>query len=102
MRILAFNIAHDSAVCSLLNGKIEFFCKEERLTRKKRDKHPFKSMELYENLKLGKVDHVLYLTPSNCEPDIEHVWRNYVNKKFNIEMENYSSLLHHKCHASLA
>tara|TARA_R100000742_G_C4277906_1_gene100177 strand:+ start:325 stop:1956 length:1632 start_codon:yes stop_codon:yes gene_type:complete len=102
MRILAFNIAHDSAVCSLLNGKIEFFCKEERLTRKKRDKHPFKSMELYESLKLGKVNHVLYLTPSNCEPDIEHVWRNYVNKKFNVEMENYSSLLHHKCHASLA
>lgn len=102
MRILAFNIAHDSAVCSLLNGKIEFFCKEERLTRKKRDRHPFKSIELYESLNLGKVDHILYLTPSNCEPHIEAVWRQYITKKFNIEMENYSSLLHHKCHASLA
>jgi carbamoyltransferase len=102
MRILAFNIAHDSSVCSLLDGKIEFFCKEERLTRNKRDRHPFKSIELYESLKLGKIDHVLYLTPSNNEPDIETVWRNYINKKFNIEMENYSSLLHHKCHASLA
>ena len=102
MRILAFNIAHDSAVCSLLNGKIEFFCKEERLTRKKRDRHPFKSIELYESLNLGKIDHILYLTPSNCEPHIEAVWRQYITKKFNIEMENYSSLLHHKCHASLA
>jgi len=102
MRILAFNITHDSSVCSLLDGKIEFFCKEERLTRKKRDKHPFKSLELYADLKLGKVDHALYLTPLNCEPDIETVWENYINKKFNVEMENYSSLLHHKCHASLA
>ena len=102
MRILAFNIAHDSAVCSLLNGRIEFFCKEERLTRKKRDKHPFKSTELYQTLNLGKIDHILYLTPSNCEPHIEAVWRHYITKKFNMEMENYSFLLHHKCHASLA
>ena len=102
MRILAFNIAHDSSVCSLLNGKIEFFCKEERLTGIKRDKQPFKSIELYESLKFGKIDHILYLTPSNCQPDIEFMWKTYIKKKFNIEMENYSSLTHHKCHASLA
>jgi carbamoyltransferase len=102
MRILALNITHDSAVCSLLDGKVEFFCKEERLTGIKRDRHPFKSLELYESLKFGKIDHILYLTPSNCEPDIEFMWKTYIKKKFNMEMENYSSLLHHKCHASLA
>ena len=102
MRILAFNIAHDSSVCSLKDGKVEFFCKEERLSRHKRDKHPFKSLELFASLDYGKVDHVLYLTPSNNEPDIERVWRMYINKKFDVEMENFSSLLHHQCHASLA
>lgn len=102
MRILAFNITHDSSVCSLVDGKIEFFCKEERLTGIKRDKHPFKSIELYESLKLGKIDHILYLTPSNNEKEIEFVWKTYIEKKFNKEMENFSSLLHHECHANLA
>lgn len=102
MRILAFNIAHDSAVCSILDGKIEFFCKEERLTRIKRDKHPFKSLELYSSLNLGKIDHIIYHTPSNNEKDVEYVWSNYISKIFNKEMENYSSLSHHLCHANLA
>jgi carbamoyltransferase len=102
MRILAFNIAHDSSVCSFVDGKIEFFCKEERLTGIKRDKHPFKSIELYESLKLGKIDHILYLTPSNNEKDVEFVWKTYIEKKFNKEIENFSSLLHHECHANLA
>jgi predicted NodU family carbamoyl transferase len=47
MRILAFNISHDSSVCIINDGEIEFFCKEERLSRVKRDKHPFKSLEKY-------------------------------------------------------
>src|SRR5210317_102013 len=102
MRILAFNIAHDSAVCSILDGKIEFFCKEERLTRIKRDKHPFKSLELDSSLNLGKIDHILYHTPSNNEKDVEYVWSNYISKMYNKEMENYSSLSHHLCHANLA
>ena len=41
MRIVAFNVTHDSSVCSLKDGEIEFFCKEERLSKVKRDKHPF-------------------------------------------------------------
>jgi predicted NodU family carbamoyl transferase len=102
MRILAFNVTHDSSVCSLNNGKVEFFCKEERLSRKKRDKHPFKSLELYHSLNFGKIDHILYLTPSNNEYLGEIVYKEYINKKFNLDLENYSSLLHHKCHAALA
>ena len=102
MRIIAFNTAHDSSVCSIHNRKIEFFCKEERLTRTKRDKNPFKSLELYGSLNLGKIDHFLYHTPSNDEASSEFFYRNYIRKKFNIEMENYSVLSHHKCHAALA
>ena len=102
MRIVAFNAAHDSSVCSINNGKIEFFCKEERLTRIKRDKNPFKSLELYGSLNFGKIDHMLYHTPSNDETATEFFYRNYIRKKFDIEMENYSVLSHHKCHAALA
>ena len=102
MRILAFNAAHDSSVCSIHNGKIEFFCKEERLVKIKRAKNPFNSLELYKSLKFGKVNHILYHTPSNDEPDAFSSYKTYIHKKFNIEMENYSALSHHKCHAALA
>jgi len=102
MRILAFNAAHDSSVCSIQDGKIEFFCKEERLTRIKRDKNPFKSLELYGSLNFGKIDHILYHAPSNDEASTEFFYRNYIRKKFDIEMENYSVLSHHRCHAALA
>ena len=102
MRILAFSVAHDSSVCCLNNGEIEFFCKEERVSRKKRDQVPFKSLELFkENIK-GKIDHVLYCTPSNSQKDIEGVFSIYINKIFDTPMENYSSLRHHDCHMALA
>jgi len=102
MRILAFNVTHDSSVCSIYNGKIEFFCKEERISRIKRDKNPFKSLDLYHSLNFGPIDHVLYLTPSNNEIETENTYRAYIKKKFNMEIENFSPLLHHMCHASLA
>lgn len=102
MRILAFNAAHDGSVCSLHNGKIEFFCKEERLVKIKRASDPFKSLELYNSLNFGKINHILYHTPSNYEAGKEELYRVYIHRKFNIEMENYSALSHHKCHAALA
>jgi carbamoyltransferase len=102
MRVLAFNTAHDSSVCSINDGKIEFFCKEERLTGIKRDKNPFKSLELYSSLNFGKIDHILYHTPSNNEISTEFFYKTYISKKFGVEMENYSSLKHHDCHAALA
>lgn len=102
MRILAFNTAHDSSVCVINDGKLEFFCKEERLSKVKRDKNPFKSLELYKSLNYGKVDHVLYAVASNIEKDVESVYYQYIRKNFDVEMENFSVLLHHKCHASIA
>ena len=102
MRILSFSVAHDSSVCSLNNGKIEFFCKEERLSRKKKDMHPFKSLELYKSLNFGEIDYVLYNIPSNDMHDFEFLYRQYTEKIFNKKLENYSNLNHHKCHASLA
>ena len=40
MRILGISGAHDASVCVLTDGVIERFYKEERLTKKKRDKSP--------------------------------------------------------------
>jgi carbamoyltransferase len=102
MRILAFGINHDSSVCSIHDGKLEFFCKEERLTRIKRDHSPFNSLKKFDDLKLGKVDHVLYTTPSNNNTSIEKEYQEYVKETFGVEMENYSHIRHHLCHASLA
>lgn len=102
MRILAFSVAHDSSVCCLKNGEIEFFCKEERVSGKKRDQVPFKSLELFkENIK-GKIDHVLYCTPSNSQRDVEGIISIYIDKIFNKKMENFSELKHHDCHMALA
>jgi len=102
VRILAFNIAHDSSVCVLNNGEIEFFCKEERISRKKRDKHPFKALELLKENLVGPIDHALYTVPDNNEYGIETVYRCYIEKIFNISLENFSALTHHQSHASLA
>ena len=102
VRILAFNITHDSSVCSINNGHIEFFCKEERLSRVKRDKHPFKSLQLYKSKNFGKIDYILYCTPSNYGGEPEFFYREFIGKLFDVEMENFSSLSHHLCHAASA
>lgn len=102
MKILTFSIAHDSSVCLVEDGRVKFFCKEERLSRVKRDKHPIKALSLLNNLDFGAIDHALYVTPSNNEPDIEYIYGVMLKKLFRVEIENYSALMHHKCHASLA
>lgn len=100
MKILSFNIAHDSSVCLLKDGRVDFFCKEERLSKVKRDKHPFNSLEKLKNIK--DINLAIYSVPSNNEPDIEIVYSNYIKKIFNLDLENFSSLLHHYSHAALA
>ena len=102
MRILAFNTTHDSSVCCINDGYIEFFCKEERLSRIKRDRNPFKSLQLFESINKEKIDHILFCTPSNRGGDMEFFYSEYIKKLFNKDMENFSFLTHHLCHASSA
>lgn len=102
MRILAVLSTHDSSVCSINDGKIEFYCKEERLSRVKKDKHPFKALEFYKKQNFGKIDKVLWLTPSNCEREVEFMYAMFLKKYFEAPSENFSHLNHHNCHASLA
>lgn len=102
MRIASLNLSHDSSVCSYVDGKLEFYCKEERLSRTKRDSHPFLSLQKYFEQNLGKIDHFLYLTPSNDEPQVFHVYEEYIRKHSGIKLENFSGLKHHDCHASIS
>lgn len=100
-KILAFNITHDSSVAYLEHGVLKFFCKEERLTRTKRDSHPFKSLDLFRSLGY-EPDHILFMTPSNIEPDIFHTYKSYLSKFFKAKIENFSFLNHHEAHAIMA
>ena len=44
-RVLGFSLAHDASVCVLNDGELEYWAKEERYTRKKRDKQPFLAID---------------------------------------------------------
>lgn len=104
MRIVSFNTMHDSSLCSYVDGKIEFYCKEERLSKVKRDQDPFLVLNKYseEKSKSKKIDHFLFLTPTDNSYEEFHIYRSYVRKLFGVELENFSSLNHHACHASVS
>lgn len=102
MRILAYNVAHDASVCVLNDGVVEFFCKEERLSLKKHDKYPWKSLALFEKINNSPIDLALYITPTNLPNLIEDLFSDYVRKMFNCSHINISELTHHKFHAALA
>jgi len=100
MRILSFSSSHDSSVSCLNNGKLEFFCKEERISRIKRDGSPFSSLELFSK-HFTNPDHAIFITPSNYQ-NSENNYPAYIFKKFNLDLENFSHNQHHIFHAVLA
>jgi carbamoyltransferase len=102
MRILSFNGAHDSSVCVINDGKLEFFCKEERVSGKKRDNQPFKALDICRSQNLGKIDHVVLGAPTNGEHIAQDIFYTYIRKSFNVDRGCFSELPHHVCHASLA
>jgi len=102
MRILSFNGAHDSSVCVINDGKLEFFCKEERVSGKKRDNQPFKALEVCRSQNLGKIDYVVLGAPTNGEHIAQDIFYTYIQKTFDVDRSKFSELPHHLCHASLA
>lgn len=101
MRILGISSCHDCGVCVYSNGKIEFYSKEERLSKIKRDNQPWLSLAATkENLK-GDVDFICLTTPANGDPLIREMIP-FIQKQFpNVPLLNYSDI-HHLIHASLA
>lgn len=59
MKILGICTHHDSSVCVLVDGLIDYYSKEERLTRKKRDKYPTRSINKAIELYNGEFDYVI-------------------------------------------
>lgn len=60
MKILSISIAHDSGACLYEDGDLVYFFKEERLSRKKRDKFPILSVNKILELVEGKIDIVVF------------------------------------------
>lgn len=95
MRIMGISPAHDSSVAIINDGKLECFLKEERYSRIKRDKLPWKAIEhVY-----GKIDKIVYTTPTVSTQDA--MFKAILAKKFECPIIDMSDQ-HHLCHASLA
>ena len=104
MRIAALGDAHDSSVCVIENGIIDFFCKEERIYGIKREKNPKASIQLLSEVQKGKapIDLFLYCVPTNEHSEEDFPHKKQLEVTFKTTVKNYSFLQHHLCHASLA
>ena len=90
---------HDSSVCLCHNGQIVSFYKEERLSKKKRDKAPFLSIDK----SLSQIKHIDYFV--YCAPSIDNKFAEYleyIEKKVSVANFIDISDKHHLQHASLA
>jgi carbamoyltransferase len=100
MRVLGITPFHDSSVAIINNGEIEYFCKEERLSKEKRAANPF--LSLTEAFKAAKGDIDLVVI---CSPTRTDVFNNYLEKfvqKFTEAPVVRFCDHHHLAHASLA
>lgn len=99
MKILSISPFHDSSIVVLNNGNIEYFSKEERITRVKRDNHPFKSLNYVVN-NIKDIDLILICSPT--PDDSFHIYlENYLKKYFTCDILRFCEH-HHLAHASLA
>lgn len=102
MRVVGISTAHDASVAVYNDGEIEFFLKEERLTRTKRDNQPFTSMvEVVNFLNGKKVDAVAISSPIATDQYVKAIM-DCASKIFKTKNIYDMSSTHHLCHASLA
>jgi carbamoyltransferase len=100
MRVLSVSPFHDSSAAIINDGVVEYFCKEERLTRKKRDGSPFASvLEAIKNAK-GKIDIAVICSPT--KKDIFNTFlETYIGKFTDAKIIRFCDH-HHLAHASNA
>jgi carbamoyltransferase len=104
MRIIGISVAHDSSIVVYSDGEIEFFLKEERVTKVKRDKNPFAAMlETAKFLENKTVDAIAISSPhdSVMDPYLEAIV-DVARKMFKTNNIYKLFSVHHLCHASLA
>jgi predicted NodU family carbamoyl transferase len=100
MRILGISTAHDSSVAIINDGVVEYFSKEERLTRIKRDKQPFKSLHSAIQNSKGKIDFVVICSPTPKD-SFNDLLENYIKKILTVKVIRFCNH-HHLAHASLS
>lgn len=100
MRILGISPTHDSSVAIVNDGYIEYFCKEERLSRSKRDARPFLSIDNAIKYAKGKIDYVVISSPTKNDTFNNHL-EHYIRKKLKLSCFRMCDH-HHLTHASLA
>ena len=99
MKILGISPFHDSSIVVLHDGNIEYFSKEERLTRKKRDAFPWKSLSYVTN-NITDIDLIVICSPTFNDP-FNDILEEYLKKYYNCTIKRLCDK-HHLAHASLA
>ena len=100
MRIIGISPLHDSSVAVINDGELEYYFKEERLSRSKRDGPPVLAIQkLIETVK-DPVDHVCIAAPTGNDPCVKYIVTQ-LKKIFNCPVTDYCQH-HHMAHASLA
>ncbi len=100
-RILGFSLAHDASVCVICDGELEYFGKEERYTREKRDKQPFLAVQKAIEAAKGPIDCAVLQSPTH-NPSSSDVFRCFICKTLNIDRQNQwvdMTSEHHLSHA---
>jgi carbamoyltransferase len=103
MRILSVNVSHDASACILNDGEIECYFKEERVTKRKRDKLSLCSIvEVVKKCK-GKIDYVLSNTHSAVRPGETELYYEILHRLSKVPYENIIefSQHHHLSHAGV-
>ena len=95
METVGINMTHDASFCRCVDGKVDLFIEEERLSRKKHDHTPIRSIiEYFQNKHAG----VTGLDYEDCALDeLTPFIELTLNKKSNTVVDLYSE--HHILHA---
>ena len=100
MRILGVSPAHDSSVAIINNGELEYFCKEERLSRVKHDSNPYTVLNhIIKNIG-GVIDTAVISSPTWYMKDND-ILEDFLKKSFKCDVIRLCHE-HHLQHASLA
>ena len=106
MKILSVNPLHDASAVLLSDGKIECYYKEERLTKRKRDKMPFLSVIKCVECYGEPIDYIILNNSKNCiRGNFEYeLYLCFLNKVTKVPYENIIEFSddHHLSHAGIA
>jgi carbamoyltransferase len=97
--IFGVSAAHDSSFCAFENGKIKYFSKEERITKKKRDLNPISAMFEYKTN--SKNIKIAFSSPTLRRGGAESFLLISQKKHNTVDFVEYSDQ-HHLVHANLA